>query len=699
MGFFGIGKREAEEHAKALEDLNDKIRFLDQENLVLRSKNIYLQDKLNEIDEEKEKNKADLEKLQNKRNELKNEIEFLNRKIDSSNIEKGDIFYLGEGTYYGGSSIPTGIYNLRMVSGRTMIETKKPRTFFSITSPNCKHYESDSTEYFGLEIKEDTVLKINDKCKIQFYLVLKKEFSDEVEKRIENEYGKAKNKAEKELENLKHEIEQKKKDIEFLNEDIQKENTENGKYVLHAGKYRGGKDIPTGVYNLTLLDGVGSVDIRKPEDLFFTMSKNPEDKIKFRYIEKYNNFEISKNSVFEIDDSAIILFSYVREYSYEKEIQDMRSEYESELQEEYKKIRSLMEEEIKDVKDELKILNDETIEKYYVFSDYDDITSQDCKNELAVLKSDEKRLRESEMDIDVLKDDFSTKNKDRIIRQILRNFNSEFENITRSINIKNIDIIRDKMQKSFETINKLYSQDGIALSNELFKLKLQQATYMYTYEKKLQQEKEIQKAIKEQMMDEAKAEREILEQKKKIEKDLQQHNSEVKRLMKYIQKSQTDIEKQLYIDKIHELEEKIKSLESDKEKVIEREENAKAGFVYIISNVGSFGEGVFKIGMTRRLEPMDRINELSSASVPFEFDVHAMIFSSNAPELENMLHRHFADRAVNKVNPRKEFYAVDIDEIEKVVKENYNDTVQFTKIPNAYEYRQSIGVKENSLKN
>ena len=201
------------------------------------------------------------------------------------------------------------------------------------------------------------------------------------------------------------------------------------------------------------------------------------------------------------------------------------------------------------------------------------------------------------------------------------------------------------------------------------------------------------------MMDQAKAEREILEQKKKIEKDLQQHNSEVKRLMKYIQKSQTDIEKQLYIDKIHELEEKIKSLESDKEKVIEREENAKAGFVYIISNVGSFGEGVFKIGMTRRLEPMDRINELSSASVPFEFDVHAMIFSSNAPELENMLHRHFADRAVNKVNPRKEFYAVDIDEIEKVVKENYNDTVQFTKIPNAYEYRQSIGVKENSLKN
>lgn len=85
--------------------------------------------------------------------------------------------------------------------------------------------------------------------------------------------------------------------------------------------------------------------------------------------------------------------------------------------------------------------------------------------------------------------------------------------------------------------------------------------------------------------------------------------------------------------------------------------------------------------MTRRLEPMDRIHELSSASVPFEFDVHAMIFSSDAPELETMLHRHFADKAVNKVNPRKEFFNVSIDEIEKIVKMNYNETVQFTKIP------------------
>ena len=278
------------------------------------------------------------------------------------------------------------------------------------------------------------------------------------------------------------------------------------------------------------------------------------------------------------------------------------------------------------------------------------------------------------------------------IRKILRIFNAECDNIMFNVNSKNVDNCRKKIQQSFETINKLYLTDNIQISTDLLKLKLEQVTLMYTYELKYEQEKDIQRAIKEQMVEEAKAEREIEEQKKKIEKDLQQHIGEVNRLMKYLQKTQIDVEKQLYMDKIKELEEKIKSLESDKESVLEREANAKAGFVYIISNIGSFGEDIYKIGMTRRLEPMDRIHELSSASVPFEFDVHAMIFSSNAPELEATLHKYFEDKAVNKVNPRKEFYKVSIEQIEEVVKKNYNDTVQFTKIPLATEYRQSTNM-------
>ena len=157
-----------------------------------------------------------------------------------------------------------------------------------------------------------------------------------------------------------------------------------------------------------------------------------------------------------------------------------------------------------------------------------------------------------------------------------------------------------------------------------------------------------------------------------------------------MQKSTADAEKQLYIDKIRELEEKLKGLEESKKDVLNRESNTRAGFVYVISNIGSFGENIYKIGMTRRLEPMDRIKELSSASVPFEFDVHAMIFSEDAPALENTLHKTFNDKRVNKINPRKEFFNVTLREIEKVVKENHNATVQFTELAKAEQYRAGL---------
>ena len=195
-------------------------------------------------------------------------------------------------------------------------------------------------------------------------------------------------------------------------------------------------------------------------------------------------------------------------------------------------------------------------------------------------------------------------------------------------------------------------------------------------------------------MEEEKVRREIEREKQKIEKEENQFNNEVKKLMGYMQKAKDDVEKQLYIDKIQELEDKLKALASDKENVLQREQNTRAGFVYIISNIGSFGESVYKIGMTRRLDPMDRINELSSASVPFPFDVHAMIFSEDAPALETLLHHHFQENQVNKVNARKEFFRVDLDEIKKLVLENHNATVKFVDIPDALEYRETLKMEE-----
>ena len=129
-----------------------------------------------------------------------------------------------------------------------------------------------------------------------------------------------------------------------------------------------------------------------------------------------------------------------------------------------------------------------------------------------------------------------------------------------------------------------------------------------------------------------------------------------------------------------------------------REANQRAGYVYVISNIGAFGENVYKIGMTRRLDPQDRVDELGDASVPFDFDVHAMIFSDDAPRLEAALHNAFADRKLNFVNQRREFFRVSLDEIKKVVKENYDRSVEFVELAPAEQYRESIKLREEAQK-
>lgn len=347
--------------------------------------------------------------------------------------------------------------------------------------------------------------------------------------------------------------------------------------------------------------------------------------------------------------------------------------------------------EIEASRQELASLQSEIVAEHYNFSDYDGLSSEDCKNRLAILRDDEKNLIKSNEAVHIVSDS-PKKVINENVKQILRCFNSECDNILMNLSVKNIDSMRGKITRSYETLNKIFSVDGISLQKKLLEFKLEELNLVYTSEIKSEQERELQRAIKEQMLEEEKVRREIEAQKAKIEKDQTQCSKEINKLMAYMQKSQNDTEKQLYIDKIKELEDKLKELETSKETVLEREANARAGFVYIISNIGSFGDDVYKIGMTRRLEPMDRIKELSSASVPFEFDVHAMIFADDAPALETALHQHFEKKSVNRVNLRKEFFRVSLDEIEQVVKDNFNNTVEFTRIPVAKEYRQTINI-------
>lgn len=354
--------------------------------------------------------------------------------------------------------------------------------------------------------------------------------------------------------------------------------------------------------------------------------------------------------------------------------------------------------EIAELKKEITVLETESEVRQFDFSDYSGLSSEECKNKLSMLKLDEKELVRSGNAF-VLEFESDKKRLNNNKKQILRCFNAECDNILQNVSVKRIDAMRKKIATSFDSLNKIFSINGVALNRQLLECKLEELNLVYSYELKKEEEKEIRREIREQMLEEEKVRKEIEREKVKIEKDKTQFSNEIRRLMNYMQKASNDPEKQLYIDKIKELEDKIKELQERENDVLQREVNARAGFVYIISNIGSFGENIYKIGMTRRLEPMDRIKELSSASVPFGFDVHAMIFSDDAPALESILHKHFEKQSVNRVNSRKEFFRVSLDEIEKVVTESFNNTVIFTEYPPAFEYRQTLEILENEKKN
>lgn len=348
-------------------------------------------------------------------------------------------------------------------------------------------------------------------------------------------------------------------------------------------------------------------------------------------------------------------------------------------------------ENLKEVKEEIVNSQKELFIKEVELKHIEFETSEEIKNQLSLLSLEEKELIKGEA---IENANFSKKKTyvNNQIKQILRCFNAETDLILNNLTFKNVDSSRNKIIKSYQMLNKVFSVDNVSINEKFLDIKLRKLMLLFSYAQKIEDEREQQKAIREQLVEEEKVRREIEQSKRKIEKEEQQFNNEISKLMSYLKKTDSDIEKELYISKIKDLEEKIKDLEKVKEDVLNREQNTRAGYVYIISNIGSFGENIYKIGMTRRLEPMDRIKELSSASVPFEFDVHAMIFSDDAPSLENILHKHFEKNAVNKVNPRKEFFNISLGEIENIVKTNHNATVQFIETPKAEQYRQSLEI-------
>lgn len=212
----------------------------------------------------------------------------------------------------------------------------------------------------------------------------------------------------------------------------------------------------------------------------------------------------------------------------------------------------------------------------------------------------------------------------------------------------------------------------------------------YEYYVQKERIKEEQKVLREQMKQETEERKQLEAEQKKVEKEEAKYNTEISNITKTISNT-SDAKKLTELQtKLLELQRQLEDIQNKKSDIIKLQ-NGKAGYVYVISNLGSFGADIFKVGMTRRLEPMDRINELSNASVPFSFDVHSFIFSNDAVALEAQLHKELNAYRVNKVNLRKEFFKISIDKLEQLV-QRINPTAEFNKTMLAEQYKQGLSV-------
>lgn len=274
----------------------------------------------------------------------------------------------------------------------------------------------------------------------------------------------------------------------------------------------------------------------------------------------------------------------------------------------------------------------------------------------------------------------------KAVKITARAFNNECDAAIASVSWNNIQRMELRIQKAFDSINKLNDTNQVVIDPGYLELKLQELQLAFEYAEKRRAVKEEQAEIRREMREEA-----------KLEQEKEQAIKEEERFAKLLAKAKDQANKAAG-DKLAELNEQIAKLDEELRLAHEKSERAlsmaqqtKSGHVYVISNIGSFGEDVYKIGMTRRLEPLDRVKELGDASVPFIFDVHAMIYCDDAPALENTLHRVFDERRLNMVNTRKEFFHVTLDEI-KAEALKLAPEAEFVVTAEARDYRESQSI-------
>jgi len=298
---------------------------------------------------------------------------------------------------------------------------------------------------------------------------------------------------------------------------------------------------------------------------------------------------------------------------------------------------------------------------------------------------------------------YTTKANQAIYKLMVIALRAELQNILYNLKYEKLDTSIGDVKKVTQKFLKVAAEGNQSIAGTLTKfigeieyLFINAVKIEYNYYVKKEQARQEQLAIREQMRQEAQERKALEAERKKVEKEESKYNTEIEKLQNQLQSASSS--------ELEQLNARILQLQAQlSEVVLKKEEisnlaNGKAGNVYVISNLGSFGENVFKIGMTRRLNPQDRVDELGNASVPFKFDVHSFFFSDDAVGLESKLHEMLNQKRVNKVNMRKEFFNVTIDELEELVTE-IEPTAEFNRTMAAEEYRQSLSTTENYSKN
>lgn len=318
------------------------------------------------------------------------------------------------------------------------------------------------------------------------------------------------------------------------------------------------------------------------------------------------------------------------------------------------------------------------------------------------IKELQKAFRQNNKEIQVVLsayvDRYTTKANKCIYQLMVIALRSELQNILVDLKYEKLDVAIEKVQSMTAKYLAIAGEGNQNIAGTLSKF-IGQIEYLfinavkieYNYYVKKEQARQEQLAIREQMRLEAQERKALEEEKKKIEKEESKYTDEIEKVKAQLATANEE-EIQALNARISELQTQLASVVLKKDEIIKLQ-NGKAGNIYIISNLGSFGEDVFKIGMTRRADPQERVNELGDASVPFRFDVHSFIFSDDAVELETRLHTILNNKRVNKVNRRKEFFRISLDELEQLVT-SIDPTAEFNKTMVAEEFRQSLSCDE-----